>query len=485
MTIDHAAAVAGLPEPRMFIGGQWDAGGARTHPLIDPSTGDLVVEVPMAGPEQVDAAVRCAHDAAGAWRHFRASKRRDVLLKLADLLAESSERLAVIGGVEQGLTRAVPYARFCAEWFRYYAGWADKISGRVNPSYPVDALSYSLREPYGVVAVITPFNVSLGALGMKVAPALAAGNCVVIKPPEQTPLQTVVFAQLCEAAGIPPGVVNVVMGGAEVGDQLVSHPLVGKVTFTGSVGTARAIVRSAAANMTPVVTELGGKSANIAFADGDWRAAAELSATNACVNNTGQGCMFPTRLLVQASVHDEAVAHLTGRLGNIVVGDPLDRATEVGPLISEAAADRVIKVVTEAASTSRLVMGGERLGGDLANGFFIGPTVFDSVDPKSPIAQDEVFGPVLVVVPFQDEADAVRIANDTSTGLAAYVYTEDLRRAHRMARELEAGTVGINGMTTVPAAFPFGGYKQSGYGREGGEEGLNEFLQTKNVYVPL
>jgi aldehyde dehydrogenase (NAD+) len=485
MPIDHSAAIAMLPEARMFIGGEWERGSTETIPLVDPSTGAEVASVPMAGPDQVDRAVAAAHAAAAPWRKWRPSKRRDTLLKLADLLVGHSDLLATVGGVEQGLTRTVPYARFCAEWFRYYAGWADKMTGRTNPSYPIDALSYSLLEPYGVVAVITPFNVSLGALGMKVAPALAAGNCVVIKPPEQTPLQTVLFAQLCEAADIPPGVVNVVTGGPSAGAALVGHPLVRKVTFTGSVGTAKAILRTAAENITPVITELGGKSANIAFADGDWKAAATLSAVNSCINNSGQGCMFPTRLLVESSIHDQVVAHVLDQLTAVSVGDPLDRATQLGPLISSDAADRVMSVVREAATSARLVLGGERLGGDLADGFFIGPTVFDSVDPASQLAQQEVFGPVLAISVFSDEREAVDIANRTPTGLAAYVYTDDLRRAHRLARELEAGTVGINGMTTVPASFPFGGYKQSGYGREGGEEGLLEFVQTKNVYVPL
>ncbi|TRW47682.1 aldehyde dehydrogenase [Georgenia yuyongxinii] len=470
----------------MLLGEEWDsAGEAGQFDLIDPATGQVAAKVPMAGRDQVDRAVAAAAAARRMWRSVRPNKRRDMLLRLADLVIAHRDAFATVLAVEQGLPDAAVLARHCAEWIKYYAGWSEKVHGRVNPSYPVDALTYSLREPYGVVAVITPFNESLAALGMKVAPALAAGNCVVIKPPEQTPLQTVLFARLCLEAGIPPGVVNVVTGGPDAGEALVRHPDVRKVTFTGGLRSAQAILRSAADSITPVVSELGGKSANIVFGDGDWKAGAALSAMNACVNMAGQGCIFPTRLLVEESVHDAVVEEVARLLSDVRLGDPAAEGTQMGPVISEAAANRIMGVIDRARGESTLVAGGARADGELANGWFIEPTVFDSVHPESELATTEVFGPVLAITAFRSTEEALELANGPDVGLAAYVFTDDLRRAHRMARALEAGSVGINGMSTVPPTFPFGGYKGSGYGREGGEEGLLEFLQTKTVHVPL
>ncbi|MFJ2033167.1 aldehyde dehydrogenase family protein [Streptosporangium sp. NPDC087985] len=470
----------------MLISDKWlSHGSAGTFDLIDPSTGLRVTEVPMGGPNEAGKAVAAASAAAPAWRRFPPHKRRDLLLRLADLISANRDLFGTVAAVEQGLPGGSIYARHCAEWVRYYAGWSEKIHGTVNPSYPVDALAYVVKEPYGVVAVITPFNESLSALGMKVAPALAAGNCVVVKPPEQTPLQTTLFARLALEAGIPPGVLNVITGGPAAGEALVRHADVRKVSFTGGIRTARAILKAAAETVTPVVTELGGKSANIVFADGDWQAGARLSAMNACVNIAGQGCMFPTRLLVEESVHDAVVEEVRRLLAPVTIGDPADDATEMGPVIDRTAMDRIMGVIERAATHSKLIVGGKRRGGDLADGFFIEPTVFDDVDPDSELAREEVFGPVLAITSFRDDAEAVAIANGSEAGLAAYLYTDNLRRAHSIARELEAGTVGINGMTTVPPTFPFGGYKQSGVGREGGQDGLLEFLQTKTVYVPL
>jgi aldehyde dehydrogenase (NAD+) len=470
----------------MLFGDHWQGTGAESpFTMVDPSTGKAVVEVPMAGPAEVDQAVEAAAGAAAGWRAVPPHRRRDMLWRLGELVLRDRERFGQIAAVEQGLPGGSQYARFCAEWVKYYAGWAEKIHGSISPSYPVDALAYVLKEPFGVVAVITPFNESLAALGMKAAPALASGNCIVIKPPEQTPVQTVLFAELCLEAGIPAGVVNVVTGGPAAGEALVSHPKVGKVTFTGGLPTARAILRSAAANLTPVVSELGGKSANIVFADGDWKAGAALSALNACVNLAGQGCMFPTRLLVEGSIHDQVVKEVVDLVTRARIGDPAERGIQMGPVISAESAERIHGIIGRARGESRLVTGGDRLGGDLADGYFIEPTVFDDVDPGSELAQNEVFGPVLAISTFESEHGAVDVANGTSAGLAAYVFTDDLRRAHRMARELQAGSIGINGMSTVPPTLPFGGYKGSGSGREGGIEGLLEFLQTKSVFVPL
>jgi aldehyde dehydrogenase (NAD+) len=486
MAIDHCAHLAALPEPGLLIGDQWLT-AASGEPLLveDPSNGQKLVETPTAGRLEVDWAMEAAVAAGRGWAGLREAKRRTLLLRLADLIQENAQRFALVGALEQGLTTSVSYARFAAEWFRYYAGWTDKLTGEVNTGYSTYALSYTVHEPYGVVVVITPFNVSLGAIGMKVAPALAAGNAVVLKPPETTPLQSLLFGQLCLEAGIPPGVVNVLPGGAAVGEGLVSHRDAGKISFTGSLPTARAILRSAAEHVTPVITELGGKSANLAFADGDWRAAVRLSTMNACVNLSGQGCMFPTRLLVESSVEEQAVQYAVELLADVRAGDPVDPATQLGPLISEAALARTLSYVGRAGDQARLRNGGERLGGELADGYFMAPTVYDRVDPASPVGQEEIFGPVLAVMSFGDEDEAVEIANAVDTGLAAYVYTDNLRRAHRLARRLDVGTVGVNAMTTVPPTYPFGGNKRSGSGREGGYAGLQEFLHAKTVHVPL
>lgn len=330
--LDHSHLIGSLPAPRMLIGDTWVSEGSHgSFELIDPSTGTTVTEVPMGGPDEAGQAVAAAAASAASWRDLRPNKRRDMLLRLAESVAAQRDRFATIAAVEQGTPDGQNYARHCAEWIKYYAGWSEKIHGSVKPSYPMDALTYVLREPYGVAAVITPFNESLVAIGMKVAPALAAGNCIVIKPPEQTPLQTTLFAELCLDAGIPPGVVNVITGGPEAGDALVRHRDVRKVTFTGGIPTARAILKSAAETVTPVVSELGGKSANILFADGDWQAGARLSAMTACVSIAGQGCIFPTRLLVEKSIHGLVIEEVKRALTEVRIGDPARKETQMGP----------------------------------------------------------------------------------------------------------------------------------------------------------
>jgi acyl-CoA reductase-like NAD-dependent aldehyde dehydrogenase len=376
---------------------------------------------------------------------------------------------------------------FPADYFEYYAGWVDKIEGAVIPVYPGRQLDYTLPEPYGVIGVIIPWNAPLFSIGMKVAPALAAGNCVVVKPPELAPFTAIRFAELCLEAGFPPGVINVVVGGPEAGDALVGHRGVGKVSFTGSAPTARAVVARSIETLKPVVLELGGKSANIVFADADLDYAAAIAAQVPITTMSGQGCNLPTRLIVEAPVYDEMVARVTAIAATFKVGDPLAPDTMMGPVINEAACRRIEGIISDsvAAGSGRLVTGGHRLGGDLAGGFFLEPTVFADVDPGSPLAQQEIFGPVLSIIRAADEDDAVRLANDTDYGLAAYVWTRDLTRGHRVARRVEAGYVGINGYPLLPPNAPFGGKKGSGYGREGGRAGLEEFISVKNVYVEM
>jgi aldehyde dehydrogenase (NAD+) len=322
---------------------------------------------------------------------------------------------------------------------------------------------------------------------MKVAPALAAGNTVVLKPSELGPMAALRFGELCQEAGLPPGVLNVVPGGQAAGQALVGHRDVGKVSFTGGIRTAQRILAAAAENVTPVLLELGGKSAAVIFADADLDSAVEMGVMAGVANMSGQACVLPTRMLVEDSVYSQVEERAAALAASITVGDPFDPASQMGPVINEPALERILGVVEQAASDNegRLLAGGTRLGGPLAAGYYVAPTVFGSVDNSSPLAQDEIFGPVLSLIRFSSDDEAVALANGTRYGLGAFVFTNDLSRAHRVADGLEAGWIGVNGFPPMPPNAPFGGVKQSGSGREGGAAGLEEFLRPKNVYVRL
>jgi aldehyde dehydrogenase (NAD+) len=341
-------------------------------------------------------------------------------------------------------------------------------------------------EPYGVIASLIPWNAPLVTACKKLAPALAAGNCVVVKSPELGPFAPMRLAELCQEAGVPDGVVSVLAGGPEAGEALVRHPDVAKVSFTGGTGIARRIMAAAADQTKPLLLELGGKSATIVFDDADLGAAAQMAAQMATIASAGQGCLFPTRLLVQDTVYDEVVDRVRAVSESATMGDPLDPAVTMGPVISAQACERIVGYVTDAAASgARVVTGGARVGGDLAEGFFVPPTVVADVDNGSRIAQEEIFGPVLCILRFTDEAEAVAMANDSAYALAGYVYTRDLVRAHRVVDDLDAGYVSVNSFPSMAASAPFGGMKASGFGREGGRAGIDEFLQTKNVFLPL
>jgi aldehyde dehydrogenase (NAD+) len=374
-----------------------------------------------------------------------------------------------------------------AEWFRYYAGWADKLEGAVVPAAPGTALDYVVPAPYGVVAAIIPWNGPIIALALKVAPAIAAGNCVVLKPSEQAPFSCLRFARVCEEAAAPAGVVNVVIGASNAGHALCAHPDVDKISFTGGALAARAAATAAAEHHTPIVLELGGKSASIVFADADPGVAGKLGALFAVAQNSGQGCFLPTRLLAQRGIYDDIVAAVVNTVEGFRLGDPFDPDTTMGPVANEAACTRILGVIEQARAEGHgdLLTGGHRANGLLADGSFIEPTVFANVDPHSSLAQEEIFGPVLAIIPFDDEADALEIANGTRFGLAGYVWTNDLRRAHRVADALDAGYVSVNGMAALPPGAPFGGWRGSGYGVEGGRWGVHEFVRLKNVHVSL
>lgn len=412
-------------------------------------------------------------------------RRRRILQKLEELIERDCAELARLTTLEVGLptTPAQHYPLMAASYFGYYAGWADKLEGATVPLTPPTGFDYTLLEPYGVIGVIITWNGPLASIGMKVAPALAAGNCVVLKSPELAPFAVNHFARLAQEAGVPPGVLNVVTGGPEAGDRLVRHPDVAKVSFTGGGVTARKIIAASAETVTPLVLELGGKSANLLFADADLDTTVGRAVMLSVVANAGQGCSFPTRLLVEQSIYDEVVERVRDIATGVRIGDPFDPATQMGPVVSADACARILAVVERARACSRLVAGGNRLDGDLAGGYFIEPTVFADVPGDSELARHEVFGPVLSVTPFSSEDEAVELANSTVYGLAAYVQSRDIGRILRIVPRLKAGTIHVNGKSAMPPNAPFGGYGESGYGREGGRAGLDEFLQIKNVFI--
>jgi aldehyde dehydrogenase (NAD+) len=478
-----------LKDARPLIGGKSIdsvSGGSLDH--YYPGNGQQLGVVHLAGPEEVDAAVAAAKEAAPAWRGLPGTERRRLLLRLAELITEHSDEFARIATLEMGAASIVANwnSSLSARWFNYYAGWADKIEGSVNPVGPDQGFDYVAREPYGVVGLIVAWNGAMIFIGMKAAPALAAGNCVIIKPSELAPFSTIRFGELALEAGIPEGVVNVITGGAEAGEALTRHPGIGKLSFTGSVATARKIIQASAETIKPLTLELGGKSAHVMFPDADLGQAVPLAALLGVGANSGQGCACGTRILVHESIHDEVMARFADVISGYGVGDPFDPGTVVAPLVTAAARDRVAGVIEEAVAneSGRLVIGGGRPGGELADGYFIEPTVFDNMQLGSPFARNEIFGPVIGVTTFKETAEAIPMANDSDYGLAAYISTRDVNLVHSVAGHLEAGSVWVNGYTLSPSA-PFGGYHQSGYGREGGRPGIDEFLQTKNVFIGI
>jgi len=477
--------VASVAERGFLIGGDRVArGGGGTYLHHDPTTGRPQAEVPLAGAAEVDQAVAAAAAAAPAWRATAPDERARILFRLADLLEAASEECAVLGALENGSPISVMQpGYYTAGFVRHYAGWVDKIEGRLVPTHGNTGLDQVRLEPYGVVGVMPPWNGPMMGMGQKAAPALAAGNTVVAKPPEIAPFGAYRFAELALEAGLPPGVLNVVAGGPEAGEALVRHPLVAKVSFTGGREVARRVIEASAATIKPLTLELGGKSANIVFPDADLDAAATQAAFFGVVLLSGQGCALPTRLFVHDEVYDDVVGRLVAALQGAPVGDPLDPEVQMGPVVTRSAQERILAVVDRAESegSGRLLTGGRPLTGPFADGFFVAPTAFGDVDPDSDLARQEVFGPVLSVFRFSSEDEVVARANETEFGLGAMVHSADLARASRVAGRLEAGMVVVNGPMTMSPNAPFGGYKQSGYGREGGREGLDEFLQRKNV----
>ncbi len=486
MTVQTEGLIDAIASRGFLIGGdRIGRGSGGTYAHHNPANGKVQAEVVLAGAAEIDAAVAAARAALPAWRAMRADERAAILFRLADLIERHADEAAAISALEMGgAVSVMGPGIYTAQWVRYYAGWVDKIEGQVIPTYPATGFDYTMPEPYGVVGVIPPWNGSMQGMGQKAAPALAAGNTVVAKPPELAPFGAYRFAELAEEAGLPPGVLNVVAGGADAGEALVRHAGVDKVSFTGGIPTARKVMAAAAETLKPLAFELGGKTANIVFPDADLDRVIPVAAVMGIVVLSGQGCALPTRLYVHDDVYDEVAERVVTTLESIPVGDPLDPATLMGPVITEAACDRIMGVIEDARSTGAgtVLTGGERLGGELADGYYVAPTVFGNVDHSSTLARNEIFGPVLSLMSFTSDDEVVDKANDSDYGLGACVHTMDLERAHRIAGRLESGTVWVNGMGMSPTT-PFGGFKRSGFGREGGRAGIEEFVRPKNVFV--
>ncbi len=462
------------------------SGGTYTH--CNPVTGLPQAEIPLAGKAEMDQAVERAKAAFDEWRRWRPEARREVLLKLARLVDENVETFARLAALDGGtpLPSGRGMAMLSAQWHSYYAGWCDKLEGQLLSTFDTRGeLSYSSPEPLGVVGVIITWNGPVISLGMKVAPALAAGNCVVVKPAEVTPFAPDLYAQLVRQAGIPDGVFSLLPGGIEAGEALVNHPDVELISFTGGPIAARKILIACAEQLKPAVLELGGKSASLLFPDTDVDAACARAVQWSIGVMAGQGCALPTRLLVHESIHDAVVQKLIAIASAYKVGDPMEEGVAVGPLINAAACDRVMGMLDRVRSekSGKIVMGGNRCSGSLAGKNYIEPTIITDVDPDSEIAQIEVFGPVLIVMKFKDEDEAVRIANATRYGLAAYIQSDNIKLVHRVAERLKAGGVYVNGATQIHPYTPFGGLGLSGYGKEGGRAGIDEYLRYKTVTI--
>ncbi len=483
-------ASATLTNYRMHIDGQWVAAASgETFESHNPYTGKPWALIPRGGAADVDRAVRAARQAftSGEWPKLTASRRGALLRRLGDLITEKSQDLAAIEVRDNGKLYAEMSAQtaYMAQWYYYYGGLADKIEGAVIPIDKPDTFNYTRHEPLGVIAAIVPWNSPLLLTAWKLAPALAAGNTVVIKPSEYTSASLLEFMKLVEAAGFPPGVVNVVTGlGAEAGTPLVEHPYVAKIAFTGSDATGRKIYEAAARTLKHVSMELGGKSPNIVFDDADLDNAVK-GAISGIFAATGQTCIAGSRLLVQESIHDRFVEKLVALAQTAKMGDPMSLETQVGPVTNMPQFNKILGYIDVAKSEGvRTVLGGAKATrAECGSGWFVEPTIFTGVRNSMRIAQEEVFGPVLSVIPFRDEEEAIAIGNDIVYGLAAGVWTQNMRRAFLMAEKLQAGTVWVNTYRAVSYLSPFGGYKQSGLGRESGQEMIKEYLQTKSVWI--
>jgi len=481
---------AKLESGRLLIDGQW-TDGAKKFDTINPATGEVLTQVVEASPEAIDRAVSAARrafeDRSGAWRKMSASERGRLIWRLADLVEKHIDELAELETIDNG--KPIFESRYVdmpmvIDVLRYYAGWATKIHGETVNTFET-AFTYTLREPVGVVGLIIPWNFPLLLASWKLGPALACGNTIVLKPAEQTPLTALRFGELAIEAGVPAGVLNIVTGGPETGKAIVRHPGIDKIAFTGSTAVGKEIMRSSADTLKRVTLELGGKSPNIVFADSDIDGAVK-GAINGIFYGKGEVCNAGSRLFVEKKVQDEFLEKLVARAKKLQPADPLDPKTRLGAIVSQEQMQTVLSYVeTGKKEGARLIAGGNRVSVDGGKGFFLEPTIFGDVTNDMKIAQEEIFGPVLATLSFDDIDQVIDLANRNQYGLAAAVWTRDIKKAHSVSRQLKAGTVWINTYGLMDAALPFGGYKSSGFGRELGMHAIEHYTELKTVWLNL
>jgi acyl-CoA reductase-like NAD-dependent aldehyde dehydrogenase len=473
---------------RMLVGSEWQlAASGRAFPVFDPSTGQVIAHVAEGDTMDIDRAVSAAEEAFPRWQKVSPAERARLIWRLSELIERDADHLAQLDTLNVGLP--LSKTRFgeipaIVDDFRYYAGWPTKIHGKTLPASSTSLTVYTVREPIGVCGAIIPWNFPLPGVSGKLGPALACGNVVVLKPAEESPLSALWLGRLFLEAGFPPGVVNIVPGfGETAGAALANHPGVRKVGFTGSTEVGRKIVQASAGNLKRVSLELGGKSPNVVLADADLDLAADR-AVWAIFSHAGQNCIAGSRMYIEDAVYEEVVERVCQLTRKIRVGVAFDPETQVGPLISSRQLDRVLGYVRQGIQAGAVIrLGGGRPNGVPDSGFFLEPTVFVDASEDMAIVREEIFGPVLAILPFDSFDDLIERANNTEYGLAAAIWTRDLKRAHQFARVAQAGTVWINGYGLADAPAPFGGLKQSGFGRELGEASLDEYLQTKTVWV--
>ncbi|MEO8383249.1 MAG: aldehyde dehydrogenase family protein, partial [Acidobacteriota bacterium] len=475
---------------RLFINGEFvDARSGETFATTNPATEEKIADVASAGVEDVDAAVKAARaqmEPGSEWQKMKPRDRAKILWRLADMLTSRAAEIGHIETIDNG--KPIFESQFvdtpaAAECLYYFAGWSGKVTGETIPVAD-NAFTYTLREPVGVVGAITPWNFPLMMAVWKIAPALACGNVVISKPASNTSLSLLKFAEYARECGLPAGVLNVIPGrGSVVGNAIVDHPGIDAITFTGSTEVGKQLMGRAAKTLKKVALELGGKSPNIVFADADLDAAAK-GALNAIFYGKGEVCAAGSRLLVEESAHEELMAKVIDRANKMVAGDPLHPKTRLGAIVSKEQMDTVLGYIESGKNEgAKLVAGGARTDIGTGKGYFLQPTIFDDVQPEHRIAREEIFGPVLATLKFKDAEDAIAKGNNTVYGLAAAVWTRDVSKAHRIARAIKAGTVWVNTYNLYDPALPFGGFKESGFGRDQGRDALEKYTQTKSVWV--